>query len=113
MSKYEVSQNFDMFTDEGNRRLRALAVQCWSAVRKSKDWQEESKAYVDFYYGRLALGDQEGFEEANDTAVREAVWCESQGMVKFHGRVWGNSPELEEAWELALLTHWQESVQKA
>jgi len=62
---------FGMFTDEGNALVWGMVE---TAKRADLDW----RTVVDMLYDVACL---DGFEEASDTAVREAVFMELQNKV--------------------------------
>ena len=61
-------QNFGMFTDAGNAMIRGVVMTAKSA---GLDWDQVLEIIMD-------IGTLDGFEEANDTAVRECVYMALQ-----------------------------------
>ena len=57
-------QEFDMYTERGNARVAAI-------VRHAKAQQ---LPWVEVYHRLITLSKEQGFEEAGDTEVREAVY---------------------------------------
>jgi len=56
--------SFGMFTLEGDLKVRHIVA---TAITKDSAWLE-------VYQELVNLSEVKGFEEATDTAVREAVW---------------------------------------
>lgn len=56
--------NFGMFTAEGNMKVKHIVA---FAIAFQSSWSQ-------VYQELVNLSKVEGFEEATDTAVREAVW---------------------------------------
>jgi hypothetical protein len=63
-TKMNIPTNFDMFTDTGNALVRGVVI---TAINASLNWE----AVCDILYDISKL---HGYEEASDTAVREAVY---------------------------------------
>ena len=61
-------QNFGMFTDAGNAMIRGVVMTAKSA---GLDWDQVLEIIMD-------IGTLDGFEEANDTSVRECVYMALQ-----------------------------------
>lgn len=61
-------KEFGMFTDKGNALIRGVVFTAKSA---GLDWDQVNEILWD-------LSTLEGFEEASDTTVREAVYMELQ-----------------------------------
>ena len=57
-------QEFDMYTERGNQRVGAI-------VRQAK---AQRLPWVEVYHRLVKLSKEQGFEEAGDTEVRDAVY---------------------------------------
>jgi hypothetical protein len=66
--------DFEMFTAEGNTRVNSLLEEAVSFVSVDGPHNPVESAWNWLLNELDALGEQPGFEEATDTAVREACW---------------------------------------
>ena len=63
-------QNYEMFTSQGNELVHRI-VEAGVALRKFDSFE---RVWDWAQHELIKLGHAEGFEEATDTAVREAVY---------------------------------------
>ena len=63
-------QNYEMFTSQGNELVHRI-VEAGVALRKFDSFE---RVWEWAEHELIKLGHAEGFEEATDTAVREAVY---------------------------------------
>jgi len=69
-----MTQNFAMFTAEGNSKVAALVSQAREYADLDGPIQPVEMAWNWLLNELDALSEQPGFEEATDTAVREACY---------------------------------------